>query len=196
MSHSSKVLTPIEARIVGAIGQTMYPREGGIPIDAKQARAVEYVDRWLLALPADERVLVRLMFVLFEVAVPAFAGRLTTFTRATPELRHDYLVGWENSRFYFRRGSMFALRSVFALAYLGNEEVLRNIGYENGADTLARHRAEDEAKRAKSNHPADRGGPDVAKPGNVAVLADAVETVREHDRQVQNTARSASGGEN
>lgn len=194
MSHTLKVLTPIEARIVAAIGQTMYPREGGIPIDATQARAVEYVDRWLLALPANERVLVRLMFALFEVAVPVFAGRPTRFSRAAPQLRYDYLVGWETSRFYFRRSAMLALRSVFALAYLGSDEVLRTIGYENGAETLARQRAE----RGAGPHPAERPGPDLAGAANVAVLADAVGTVREHEhaRQTRDSARSASAGDN
>lgn len=193
MSQSLQVLTPIEARIVGALGQTMYPREGGIPIDATQARALEYVDQWLLALPANERVLVRLMFVLFEVAMPAFGpSRLRTFTRASEKARRDYLIGWEQSRLYFRRASMFALRSVFAFAYLGDDEVLRTIGIEGGAETLARQR------REGSLHLADRPGPDTRGAANVAVLADAVETVRERERERQTSTDAArvSGGDN
>lgn len=191
VSTSLQVLTPIEARIVGALGQTMYPREGGIPIDATQARAIEYVDRWLLALPAGERVLVRLMFVFFEVAMPAFGpSRLRTFTLASPEARYEYLRGWEHSRFYFRRTSMVALRSVFALAYLGDDEVLRSIGFENGAETLARHRRED-AQRGRA-HPANTPGPDTRSPeaqgAEVTALHDAVEAVREVERARQRAA--------
>ncbi|WP_106392125.1 hypothetical protein [Enhygromyxa salina] len=184
MSRTFKVLTPTEARIVGALGQTMYPREGGIPIDAAQARAIEYVDEWLAALPLRERVLVRLMFVLFEVAMPAFGpSRTRTFTRAAPEAQYEYLCAWESSRFYFRRASMFGLRSVFAFAYLADPEVQRQIGVNDGVDVLRRQRAASVA---------DQVGADIDPNANVAVLVDAVDAVRVLDRE-RRTA--ASGGE-
>ena len=190
MSRAFTVLTPLEARIVRALGQTMYPREGGIPIDAEQARAVEYVDAWLAALPAKERTLVRLMFVLFEVAMPVFGpSRLRVFSLAKAQHRHAYLSSWENSQFYFRRASMFALRSVFALAYLADEDVLSSIGIEDGVEILARHRAE------RAGGPADLRGADIDSSANVAVLRDAVDTVRSLDeKRREKKARSAVGG--
>ncbi len=45
---------PLRPTIVRALGQTMYPREGILPLDATEARAVEYVDAWLAALPQFE----------------------------------------------------------------------------------------------------------------------------------------------
>lgn len=170
MGRPLQILSPAEAKIVAAIGQTMYPREGTIPIDATQARALEYVDAWLAALPLRERTMVRLMFVLFEVSMPVFGpSRTKTFSRADPDAQYAYLAGWESSRIYFRRASMFGLRSVFALAYLADPEVQRRIGVEDGVSVLRRQRAQQIA---------DQPGPDIDAAANVAVLAEAVEAVR------------------
>jgi hypothetical protein len=175
VSRALQILTPLEATIVRALGQTMYPREGNIPIDAVEARAVEYVDAWLAALPLRERTLVRLMFVMFELSMPLFGpSRTRTFTRADPASQYEYLAAWETSRLYFRRACMFGLRSVYALAYMADGEVQRRIGVDDGVATLRRHRAASVA---------DRAGADIDPDANVTVLADAVDAVRSLDRE-------------
>jgi hypothetical protein len=175
VSRTLQILSPFEATIVRALGQTMYPREGNIPIDAVDARAVEYVDAWLAALPLRERTLVRLMFVLYEMSMPLFGpSRTRTFTRADPAAQYEYLAAWETSRVYFRRASMFGLRSVFAFAYLADAEVQRRIGLDDGVETLRRHRAASVA---------DLPGADIDPGANVTVLADAVDAVRSLDRE-------------
>lgn len=167
-----QILTPLEATIVRALGQTMYPREGNIPIDAVDARAVEYVDAWLVALPLRERTLLRLMFVMFELSMPLFGpSRTRTFTRADPAAQYEYLAAWETSRLYLRRACMFGLRSVFAFAYMADAEVQRRIGVDDGVATLRRHRSRRESV-------ADRLGADIDPGANVTVLAEAVEVVR------------------
>jgi hypothetical protein len=178
MNRSLQILTSLEASIVRALGQTMYPREGNMPIDAVDARAVEYVDAWLLALPLRERTLVRLMFVMFELSMPLFGpSRTRTFTRADPAAQYESLAAWETSRFYFRRACMFGLRSVFALAYMADADVQRWIGVDDGVTTLARHQAQDKQdKQAWSV--ADRPGADIDPGANVTVLAEAVDSVR------------------
>jgi hypothetical protein len=174
-----QILSPYEATIVRALGQTMYPREGNIPIDAADARAVEYVDAWLAALPLRERTLVRLMFVLYEVSMPVFGpSRTRTFTGANPAAQYEYLASWESSRVYFRRAAMFGMRSVFAFAYLADGEVQRRIGVDDGVETLRRHRA-----RHWAGSVADVPGPDIDPGANVTVLADAVDAVRSLDRE-------------
>ncbi|KIG17226.1 hypothetical protein DB30_03539 [Enhygromyxa salina] len=193
MSRKYKVLTPIEARIVGALGQTMYPRGGNIPVDARDARALEYVDEWLAAVPKRERVLLRLMFVLFEVAMPAFGpSRTKTFTRASPEAQHAYLAAWETSDLYFRRVSLLGLRSVFAFAYLADAEVLRHIGVDDGVEILRRQRA----SAGKTKTVADLPGADIDSAANVAVLSEAVDAVRVIERERRAAAARASGGDN
>ena len=201
MSRNFKVLTPIEVRIVGALGQAMYPRGGNIPVDASGARAIEYVDEWLAALPQKERVLLRLMFVLFEIAMPAFGpSRTKTFSRASPEAQYAYLSAWETSELYFRRASMLGLRSVFALAYLASPEVQRHIGVDDGVEILRRQRASEEeadqlaAQTSRVKTVADIPGADIDPAANVAVLSEAVEAVRMIDRKRR--AAAASGGDN
>lgn len=189
MNSALEILTPLEAKIVRALGQTMYPREGNIPIDSVDARAVEYVDAWLLALPLRERTLVRLMFVFFELSMPLFGpSRTRTFTRADPKAQYEYLAAWETSRLYFRRACMFGLRSVFALAYMADAEVQRRIGVDDGVVTLSRH-------RAQQGSVADRAGPDIDPGANVTVLAEAVDVVRSLDlERRQNESAAAAGG--
>jgi hypothetical protein len=185
VSRSLQILTPLEATIVRALGQTMYPREGNIPIDAVDARAVEYVDAWLLALPLRERTLVRLMFVMFELSMPLFGpSRTRTFTRADAAAQYEYLAAWETSRLYFRRACMFGLRSVFALAYMADAEVQRRIGVDDGVTTLLRHRDH----RASV---ADRPGADSDANANVTVLAEAVDAVRSLDRERRQSSESS-----
>jgi hypothetical protein len=185
MNRSLQILTPLEATIVRALGQTMYPREGNIPIDAVDARAVEYVDAWLAALPLRERTLVRLMFVLFELSMPLFGpSRTRTFTGANPAAQYEYLAAWETSRLYFRRACMFGLRSVFALAYMADAEVQRRIGVDDGVATLARHRV---------STIADRPGADIDAGANVTVLAEAVDVVRSLDLERRATDSAGSG---
>jgi hypothetical protein len=191
MNRSLQILTPLEATIVRALGQTMYPREGNIPIDAVDARAVEYVDAWLAALPLRERTLVRLMFVLFELSMPLFGpSRTRTFTGANPAAQYEYLAAWETSRLYFRRACMFGLRSVFALAYMADAEVQRRIGVDDGVATLARHAR---LTRHGVSTIADRPGADIDAGANVTVLAEAVDVVRSLDLERRATDSAGSG---
>ena len=191
MSRSrNKILTNFEANIVSTLGQVMYPREGGIPVDAEQARALEYVERWLAALPLQERVLLRMLFLLIEFSMPVFGpSRARRFTQATPEAQYEYLTTWETSRIYFRRVSMYGLRSVFALAYFSDEGVREQIGFESGTTVLERHKSE--------RHPvlaavADAPGRDSNTSADVVALETALDAVRAHDRAQRAGATTSS----
>ncbi|HEV8324315.1 MAG TPA: hypothetical protein VG389_22045 [Myxococcota bacterium] len=142
-----KVLTSIEARIVASLGETLFPKEGAITLDAIDTRVVAYVDDFMSRIPARDRWLVRGMFVLFELGIAAFGpARAPRFSTASPEARRAYLASWENAELYFRRVAFQALRSVFTMAYLADPEVRRQMGVEDGTATLRRHRAEEKAR--------------------------------------------------
>lgn len=135
MEGHMKVLTAREAKVVEAIGLTLFPSGGAIPLDAKEAGIVDYVDDLLFHIPMQERLLIRAMFALFElgpVLIPH--PRPGPFTRLKPEHRATHLLGWENSRFFARRTAYSALRSVMMMAYGGNAEVERAMGVINGAE--------------------------------------------------------------
>jgi hypothetical protein len=190
MRRPLKVLTPYEAKIAGALARTMYPRSE-LPPDHLQQRALEYVDAWMLAIPARERTLIRLMFVMFELSMPLFGpSRTKLFSQAEPEHQRAYLATWESSNLYFRRIALSGLRSVLSLAYFADADVQRLIGVQDGVEVLARQRA----------RVADRPGPDIDPAANVMVIGDAVEAVRaqhvERERRERESGpAAASGGE-
>jgi hypothetical protein len=137
-----KVLTSIEARIVEALGETLFPKEGSISLGAGQAHVVEYVDDFMCRIPARDRWLVRGMFLLFEVSIAAFGPeRALRFSTASPAARRAYLASWENAELYFRRVAFQALRSIFTMAYMADPEVGRQMGVEDGMAALRRYRA-------------------------------------------------------
>lgn len=135
-----KVLTRREARIVKALAETMFP-EGGQMLGAEGARVVEAVDDFMSRVPRQERLLMRTMFLMFEVSIAAFGpGRRLRFSKSKPEHRMAYMSAWENSDLYLRRVSFQALRSTFFLAYFGNEGVQGDIGLEDGEAAVERWR--------------------------------------------------------
>ena len=132
-----KVLTAFEVRQIEKLGRTMFPKGGAIPLDAVEARVVDYVDTYLTWMPSDQRALIRVMFVVFGVTSPRDEAR-----------RKTWLVGWETSRLLPRRVLFQALRSVLTLAYTADPEVLRRMGVEDGSDILHRMRRDlDRAER-------------------------------------------------
>lgn len=136
-----KVLTSIEAHIVEALGETLFPKEGSITLGASQAHVVEYVDDFMSRVPARDRWLVRGMFLLFELGIAAFGPeRAPRFSTASPAARRAYLASWENAHLYFRRVAFQALRSIFTMAYMADPEVGRQMGVEDGMVALRRHR--------------------------------------------------------
>ncbi len=134
------VLTARERAVVDAIAQTIFPPGGAIPMDAREAGVVEWVDRFLASVPRQERVLIRLMFALFELA-PLASPRPRPFTRMDPDRRRRWLAGWEQSRLMPRRTAFGALRSVILMAYAGHEGFEEALGIDDGDRILARRRA-------------------------------------------------------
>jgi hypothetical protein len=127
-----KVLTKAEASIVEALGQTLFPREGAISVDARDAGVVEYIDRFLAGLSAWDRARIRAMFLLFEVEIAVAHRSPTRFTTASEADRRAYLSSWDDSPLYARRMAFQALRSVFTLAYMADREVERQMGVHDG----------------------------------------------------------------
>src|SRR5262249_56552507 len=64
-----------EAACVAAAADALFPRGGAVPPSGLDAGVVAWVDRWLDALPAATRRLVRAPFPPVEHAPPAFPAR-------------------------------------------------------------------------------------------------------------------------
>lgn len=136
------VLTSAEARIVRALGRAFFPEGGELP-GSDDANVVAYIDRYLTWMPAQERVLVRLMFASFGAGILLHP----------PRMRGAWIARWENSPLYPRRVLFQALRSVFTLAYTADADVLRKMGVDDGTSILLRRaEAAERARAALAEH--------------------------------------------
>lgn len=119
-------LSDHERRIVLAIGQTMFPRDGVLSIDADDAGVVAWVDDYLDRMPPFSRTQVRALLNTFEYGFAAWSGRpRDTFSAARPADRTAYLESWERSSTYAQRQLHEALRTVLTFAYVDAEVVDR-----------------------------------------------------------------------
>lgn len=130
-------LTGPEARIVEALSSTIFPEDGAIPAGARTARVVQWMDEYLGMLPPDKRLLLRAMFLLFEIDFAVFnPGPSWRFSSATPEERTRCLEGWDQSWLYPRRAAFQALKGTILLAYLRHPEVHVQMGIKRGEAAL------------------------------------------------------------
>lgn len=117
-----------EKRIVLAIGQTMFPRDGVLSIDADDARVVAWVEDYVERLPPLSRGQIRAMLNGFDLGYAAFTGKpRDRFASARPADRAAYLESWERSTTYSSRMLHEALRAMFTFAYVDSEGVDRAI---------------------------------------------------------------------
>jgi hypothetical protein len=122
--HTTGPLTSGERRIVLAIGQTMFPRDGVLPFDADDAGVVEYVEDYLGRMPPFSRAQIRALLNTFEYAFAAWAGRpRDTFSSARPADRALYLESWERSATYTQRMLYEAIRAMMTFAYVESDVV-------------------------------------------------------------------------
>jgi hypothetical protein len=135
-------LSDNEKRIVLAIGQTMFPRDAVLSIDADDAGVVGWVDDYLSRMPTFARGQIRALLNTFEYGYAAWSGRpRDTFTGARPADRAAYLESWERSATYTQRQLHEALRAMFTFGYVDSEPVDRAIRPEPPQTRLAAEEA-------------------------------------------------------
>ena len=117
-------LSDHEKRIVLAIGQTMFPRDSILPIDADDAGVVLWIEDYLGRMPPFSRTQIRALLNTFEYGYAAWAARpRDTFSAARPPDRARYLESWERSNTYMQRMLYEALRAMFTFAYVESDVV-------------------------------------------------------------------------
>jgi hypothetical protein len=118
------VLTDGERRIVHALGQTMFPRDGVLGIDGDDADVTGWVDDYVGRMPALSRTQIRALLRAFDLGFGVWAGRpRDTFAAARPDARAAYLESWEHSATYTQRMLYEALRSFLSFAYVESAPV-------------------------------------------------------------------------
>ena len=121
-----------EAAFLDAAGETFFPPDDSMPVSGGQADLPGYADRYLAALPARQRTLVRALFALFEHGTLVFPakgrGGFRRFSSLSAGQRFEVLRGWETSGLYLRRMAFTALKAVLILGYVGHPQSLHALG--------------------------------------------------------------------
>ncbi len=120
-------LRPWSHAFVRTAGETLFPPGGALGVSSDDADVVGYLDRWLDALPGQQRALIKALFLMLEHA-PLLQGRLARFSSLPLDRRGEVLGAWEGSRLYLRRTMITALRTVFSFAYLDHPRVREALG--------------------------------------------------------------------
>jgi hypothetical protein len=128
-------LRPHSAREVArvrAAAEAAFPPGGVIPLSGTEAGIPAHVDRYLAALPARNRTLIRLLFVLIEHATlifkaPGWDG-FRRFSSLSLEQRMAVLEAWAYSPIAARRLVFQGLRAVLTMGYFASPTVLRAMG--------------------------------------------------------------------
>ena len=122
-------LSAREQALVRAAADAAFPPGGAIPLSGTEAGIPAHVDRYLAALPARNRTLIRLLFVLIEHATLLFPGPGVTgfrrFSAQTLDQRMAVLEGWARSSLVPRRLVFQSLRAVLTMGYFASPAVLR-----------------------------------------------------------------------
>jgi hypothetical protein len=118
-----------EAAFVAAAAEALFPPGGAVPPSGLEAGVPAWCDRWLDALPAATRGLVRALFVLVEHATLVFPAPgwdgWRRFSALDPERRGVVLERWRTSRFFLRRLVFTSLRAIVTQGYFADAAVLR-----------------------------------------------------------------------
>jgi hypothetical protein len=138
-------LSEDEKRIVRALGQTMFPRDGVLDVDADDADVVSWVEEYLGRMPPFARGQIRALIKTFDLGYAAWAVRPgARFSMAKPSDRTAYLETWEQATTYTQRQLYEALRCMMVFAYVSAPEVEKAFLPE--VVVLARTQAAEEAK--------------------------------------------------
>ena len=109
--------------------EAFFPAGGKLP-SAKEAGVVAYLDQMLVQLPKQQRILIRLLFILIEHGPLIFGPLQFRTTRLSIEARTKYFASWESSNLYFRRLAFLSLRSLMTIAYFSCPSVEQSLTTE------------------------------------------------------------------
>lgn len=123
------VLSPREVRVLRALGQTLFPRDRHIDVDAIDADVTAYIDDWLSRCGPVERAQFHALLQAVDRGFGVWArdpsARLES---ARAETRAAYVESWERSTTYLQRMLWEGLRSMFLFAYVDAEPVREAFG--------------------------------------------------------------------
>lgn len=127
-----KVLSKREASIFACLTDAVVAPEPVLP-PVRQTDAVRFLDDWLTRIPRVNRIGLRALLWLTELS-PLASGRRTRLRRLDRPARTDWLDRVEHAPVDQVRLLAKVLTSSARLAYYGDDEVLRRLGYDAQAN--------------------------------------------------------------
>lgn len=129
-SEGLQVLGPREYATLQALARRAFPARPGWP-DADAARVAFSADGLLARGDASVAKEVKALLGLFDNALAGllFTGRVTPFSRLSPEAQDAAFEDWRTSRLVFRRTAHHALRTLVYSAYYMHPAVSAATGY-------------------------------------------------------------------
>jgi len=120
-----------EWALVAAASDAMFPPGGAIAPSGLEAGIPAWVDRYVGSVPPTIRLLMRMLFLLFEQAplvlpAPGPGGR-RRFSSLTIEQRIAVLERWRTAGFFPLRLAFTSLRAILCMGYLADPAVLRSL---------------------------------------------------------------------
>ena len=126
-----KVFSQHEYSVLAALGDLICP---AMPPDLPGATALDVAskaDAMFAPMPADIQKQFKMMLSLFDNALVGFLfeGRITPFTKLSPEDQYKSFESWGNSTIGFRNTVFNALRALVPALYYGDERTWKGVGY-------------------------------------------------------------------
>ncbi len=128
---SLSVLTPREASIFACITDTVVAPEPLLP-PVRETDAVGFLDRWLAAAPALNRIALRGLLYAAELAPRVLGQRHRLRALAEPE-RAAALAAAEAGQRAEMRAIVKLVKGIAFLAYYGDDDVMGRLGYDPDA---------------------------------------------------------------
>jgi hypothetical protein len=120
-----------EWAFVSAAADAVFPSGGALEPSGVEAGVPAYVDQYVGSVPPPTRLLMRMLFLLFEqvtlfLPAPGPGGR-RRFSSLSAEQRVAVLDAWRTSGFFPRRLVFTSLRAILCMGYLADPSVLRRL---------------------------------------------------------------------
>jgi hypothetical protein len=126
------VLSPREASIFACLADTVVAPEPALP-PVRATDAVEFFDRWMGRMPRLNRLALRALLHVLELA-PRFMGFGARMRALSPERRAEYMRTWERASVPQVRQLAKLMQGFGQLAYYGDDGVMLRLGYDADAN--------------------------------------------------------------
>jgi hypothetical protein len=150
-----KILRGKKGKILTAIMNAIIPRGGAYGPGAADYDLLPRAEAFILAMNPLFRM--GIPYLLRYIEYSSLISTGTRFTRLTEEAASAYMEGFDESRLYYKRGIVLALKMIAMLAFYDIDENAELIGYRHwrtvDRDGTGKRRGAGAKPKSKAAHP-------------------------------------------